>query len=416
VLIFYATAALHFPFTPDATYATARATHTMLVTGQTPLPFTPGIPWVMVSAAGHALRLDPILVVKVFSLLSSSLALLLVYLLAVEVADDRIFALCATLVICTQSWLLRWAASGGALGVIFVLVIAALFCLQRNDYLLAVVFIALTSLMAWQAAGMLVGVVVDVLVNSRDRRRGVMVAFASAMIFIAALLPWVLYATWSGLPIVTGIHHADPGLTGSAAAKATFAGAGLLALGLLLREPQAAERRHPLLQVTGMLLSVAWLAAVGLVWEGGFLLIALGVFIVLGFAGLARMLRRLSGDQPAYGPAILAAAALVLVAQLEFLTVTKPGMEKTIADNDDLISIAYWIRSGVPEGSRLAAERPGILSYTLGRDIPRLERTDRPEFLVSSAEEIDGYELAYTPKVTDQVPDGEGHFKIWRKK
>jgi hypothetical protein len=415
VLIFYATAALHFPYTPDGTFASVRETQTVLTTGKAPASATPGLPLVLLAAAGRALKLDPILVSKVFSLLSSSIALLLVYLLAVEVAGDRIFALCATVVITSQAWLLRWAASGSGMGLFFLLVITALFFLQRNEYLLAVVCIAAASLMSWYAAGLMVGVVADVLVNSRDRRRGIMVAFASTMVFLVMILPWVLYATWAGLPVVTGTRPLETGLGGSAAAMASLVGAGVLALGLLLREPGSATGRHPLLQLFGLLWSTGWSIAVGFVWDGGALSVALVVLVIFGFAGLARMLRRLSGDQPAYGPAILAAAGLLLVTQAEFLTVTRPAMERTVADNDDLTSIAYWIRSGVPEGATLAAERPGFLSYVLDREIGGPSRSERPEYLVSAADDLPGYEMVYRPAPELPPADDGKHFKIWRK-
>jgi hypothetical protein len=415
VLIFYATAALHFPYTPDGTYASVRETHTVLTTGTSPSSATPGLPLVLLAAAGRALKLDPILVSKVFSLLSSSIALLLVYLLAVEVAGDRVFALCATVVITGQGWLLRWAASGSGMGLFFLLVVTALFFLQRNEYLLAVVCVAAASLMSWYAAGLMVGVVTDVLVNSRDRRRGIMVAFASTMVFLVMILPWVLYATWAGLPVVTGTQPLETGLGESAAVMASLTGAGVLALGLLLREPGSVSGRHPLLQLSGLLWAAGWSLAVGYVWDGEALSVAVVVLVILGFAGLARMLRRLSGDQSAYGPAILAAAGLLLVTQAEFLTVTRPAMDRTIADNDDLTSIAYWIRSGVPEGATLAAERPGFLSYVLGREIPGPSRGERPEYMVSSADDLPGYEMVYRPAPELPSADEAKHFKIWRK-
>ncbi len=153
----------------------------------------------------------------------------------------------------------------------------------------------------------------------------------------------------------------------------------------------------------------------GLVWDGGALYLALVIVVILGFAGLARMLRRLSGDRPVYGPAILAAAGLLLVTQAEFLTVTRPMMERTVADNDDLTSIAYWIRSGVPEGASLAAERPGFLSYVLDREIGGPTRGERPEYLVSAADDLPGYEMVYRPAPELPPADDGKQFKIWRK-
>jgi hypothetical protein len=143
--------------------------------------------------------------------------------------------------------------------------------------------------------------------------------------------------------------------------------------------------------------------------------VALVVLVILGFAGLARLLRRLSGDRPSYGPAILAAAGLLLVTQAEFLTVTRPAMARTVADNDDLTSIAYWIRSGVPEGASLAAERPGFLSYVLGREIAGPSRGERPEYLVSAADDLPGYEMVYRPAPEEPSADDGKHFKIWRR-
>ena len=415
MLIFYATAALHFPYTPDGTYSSVRETQAVLATGKAPGASTPGLPLILLAAAGQALELDPILVSKVFSLVSASLALLLVYLLAVEVTENRIFALCATVVVTGQAWLLRWAASGSGMGFYILFVIAALFFQQRNDYLVAVVCVAVAATIAWHAAGLIVGILLDVLVNARDRRRGIMVSFASVLVFLAVVLPWVIYATWAGLPVLTGTQFAPPGLQGSAAVLATLAGAVLLALGVLFREPGSADGRHPVLDIAGILWMVCWSATVGLLRDGTTLYVALLVLLILGFSGLARVLRRLSGDQPAYGPAILAAAAFLLVTQMEFVRETKPAMEQTIADNEELVSIAYWIRSGVPEGATLAAERPGFLSYQLDREIGLPGEDERPEYLVSTADDMAGYAVAYSPAGETPVPDERKHFKIWRR-
>src|SRR3972149_1363830 len=95
VLIFYATALLHFGYTPDDTFIYLRFAKNIMHGGG--FAFNPGEPtygvtsplWTLLIAAGGLLNLDLSLVAKVLDLLAASFALVMFYLLAFEVIRER---------------------------------------------------------------------------------------------------------------------------------------------------------------------------------------------------------------------------------------------------------------------------------------------------------------------------------------
>ena len=158
ILIFYISASWNFSYTPDSTYlslrlarkrrrrrcARVRAGHVCA----TPNPLV-----VVFHRGRHTLKVDGLLVAKIFSLFFSCL---------VGVSDvpsggrsaPRPFSRLLFRIRCRDK---RLVAAGGPCrlraspGVDIVL--AALFFMLRNDYLLAALMIGLATLLFWQAAG-----------------------------------------------------------------------------------------------------------------------------------------------------------------------------------------------------------------------------------------------------------------------
>jgi hypothetical protein len=414
LLVFYVTAALHFDYTPDGTYAVARSAEQLCAGASWQNDEGPAVPWVLLSATGGLLGLKPILVAKVFSLLFCSMAILLAYLFAVELLDDRVMALLVALAVASQAWLIQCAASGSGVALTLALTMATVFFLLRNEYLLAVLCVGIATMITWQAGGLLIGLVVDSVVNSRDRWRGVTVGFAVLMVFIAMILPWILYASWAGLPVLTGLPPVDIPTVPSLAVWVTMLFAVIMGVLGYAADGAAGGARPAFLNHLGLLCVITWCLAAGLMGESDLWRLAVPCLLALVYFGLERYRRWRSGAAPSYGTALVFAAALLIAAQAEFLLQTKPTMRDTATETEDLISIAYWLRSGQP-AVRFSAERRGVVEYYVRRQAMAPGTGEQPDFVVSAAPELQGYEMVYAPPLQLEPGRSGKQYKVWRK-
>lgn len=414
LLVFYLTAALHFDYTPDGTYVVARFAEQLGTGTAWSGDGSPGIPWALLSATGRWLGLKPILVAKVFSLFFCSMGILLVYLLAVELLDDRVFALLVSLVVASQAWLIQCAASGSGVALTFALVMAAVVFLLRNEYLLSVLCVGVATMNSWPAAGLLIGLMVDAVVNSRSRRRGITIAFAVVMVFIAMILPWILYASWAGVPVLTGLPPIDPPTGPSMAGGLTILFAVIMGIVGYAADWTGGRGRPALLNHLGFLCLIAWCLGAGFAGESDLWRCAVPCLLAIVFFGLERYRRWRSGAATSFAAAIVVAAALLVSAQAEFLLVTRPAMRDRNAETEDLISIAYWIRSG-PPSVRFSAEERGVVEYYLQRPAIAPESGERPDLVISALPELRGFEMVYSPPLQLEAGRGGKQYKVWRR-
>ena len=132
---------------------------------------------------------------------------------------------------------------------------------------------------------------------------------------------------------------------------------------------------------------------------------------------MQKSLERRSG--PSYGPGriVLLSAVLLLAAQTEFLLRTTPEMDAVVRDNEDLVAIAYWLRSGDAGRLTVSATRPALLAYHLGRSVEGYAPGTSTAYVVTPAEDLPGYEIAFGPSQPDPSPgDDRRSFRVWRKK
>ncbi len=117
--LFYATAGLHFSYTPDDTYIYLQFARN--VGAGHGVGFNPGEPtygvtsplWMLIIALGRKLGLDPYFGAKALDLVFASFALIALYLVAFEIIRDVGVALCAAVAFSVNAWFLRWSGAGG---------------------------------------------------------------------------------------------------------------------------------------------------------------------------------------------------------------------------------------------------------------------------------------------------------------
>ena len=200
VLVFYLTASAHFGYTPDDTYIYLQFAKN-IVHGAG-FAFNAGEPtygitsplWLLIVAFGGWIGIDPYIAAKTLDLVIASAALLVFFDLSLRVLGDHVAGLCATLAFSMNVWFLRWAGTGMEASLSVILVLLTVRYILMNEYLLAMVIAGLLSLTRPEA-GLFAGLIlVDVVLNSRDRRRGWKMVGALSLIYLAVLLPWILYA------------------------------------------------------------------------------------------------------------------------------------------------------------------------------------------------------------------------------
>ena len=77
--------------------------------------------------------------------------MLATYLLAVEVFDDRILALCVALLVATGPWLMMASVAGDGITLALAVSLAGLFFHLRGDFLVGILMTALAGLILWPA-------------------------------------------------------------------------------------------------------------------------------------------------------------------------------------------------------------------------------------------------------------------------
>ncbi len=200
VLLFYATASLHFSYTPDDAYIYLQFAKNLV--GGNGISFNAGEPvygitsplWLFIVSLGGRMGVDLYVAAKAIDLVLASLALIVFYFLAYEVIRDIGVALCATVAFSVNAWFLRWAGSGMETSLSVLLVLATiLFCL-RNEYFPAIVFSALLTLVRPEAALISGLILLDVYINSTSRARALKMILSLAIVYTVLVAPWLIYA------------------------------------------------------------------------------------------------------------------------------------------------------------------------------------------------------------------------------
>ncbi|MEX1140471.1 MAG: hypothetical protein WEF53_14085 [Bacteroidota bacterium] len=200
VLAFYVTAVLHYSYTPDDTYIylqyarnIAEGNGFSFNIGE-PSYGVPGPLWALLIAAGAAGGLDPFVVAKTIDLFFAGLSVIIALRLSVEILKDPLYALVATAVVATDTWLLRWAGSGLETSLSVLLVLLTFFYVYRTEYALASLSAAFLTLVRPEGALLFVLVQADNVINTSNWRLAFRVTLKSTGVYAAVLAPWMVYA------------------------------------------------------------------------------------------------------------------------------------------------------------------------------------------------------------------------------
>jgi hypothetical protein len=418
IAIFYLTATLTYDYTPESTFEFLVDFNTVS-TGLHNDSLSPL--WALVVQAGSWLQLDLLLTVKIFSLFFACTAVLFGYLFANEVMGDRLIAFSCALVAAMQPWFLQAGPAGAVASLALSLLLAALFFQMRNEYVLASVLSGVLTLIAWPGVLLMGFIVIDLVLNSRDKRRGVRFGTGCVMVYCSVLLPWFLYAFVAGrqfIPVMVGFGEFEFRSLGDWSALA------LLVIGCvvaIVAPARGHEEEHSyVLRNATPLLSLAVLGVLTLLGNKDALYLAMPLLIVYCFDGVARLLHLLGRQHLRYLTTLTLTVVLLVQYQTAFHFNTRPFMEKSIDRSEQIISIAYWLGRHATADDAIASEQPAELRYYTGRYVHTMRESAEvtPTYVVSRESAGREYEVVYTPVIQQlRAPPVNDHsVAVWRKK
>jgi len=424
VLVFYMTASRSIAYAPESTYVHLWYAGDFLegdgLAGPEWTGFggTPSPLWVSFISGGGALGLDLLLTARIFSLFFSCVVLLLTFLVAVELLSSRIMALCATLVVAVDPWLLQIAPSGGAGAIGLVLSLAAVYFHLRGERVLPVIFSGLCTLVCWQAFMLFVLLLLHGILFSPPGRRYPRNVVGPLLVYSSVLLPWVAVGTLTG----AGLLPLSIGETATMPWPGLIAWILLLVLATagILSEGGSGEGVRGFLVAHGVtVVWMLWLLVLGFGHSRELLLFAYPVVVVFGFLGLRRLMRGLYAGEVPHFPLFVATALFMLANQTGYHLYVKPGMSRSVSTVNALAAIAGWMRTETSRETSVRSEEPWTLSYLSHRRVEPIEggSAGPVELVVISEKEVGGFTEVYRPalELLRGGKGGEGRYAVWRR-
>ncbi len=410
--IFYLTASLGFSYTSDSTFQ-------LLGAARDATSVSEGFPsplWQFLLMIGGSLGVDQLLASKVLSLVFSSAAILVAYLVATEVLGDRLMAFCVSLVFGMEGWMLQLAPSGSALAMAILLLLTGMFFILRNEYVAAPFIFGLCTLVFWQAVVLLVPLWMDIWINSVNKRRAVKVVLSACIVYCSSLLPLVLYSWSSGsrvLPTMLRVVELPQMSVIAAVILGLLTLLGVAGLGLVMK---SSEKGLEVLRTNGGVVAFTiTVILVSFVYHSQVWLGALPLIIVYAYAGFAVILKRIGRQRLLYSLLFVITGLLVVHLQIEYQRTNKPSMAAAVEKNAELRILAEWLRTNSSNVSSVCAEQPGIVGYYAERPVDPLSDNEEAAcaLIVTSRREVAGYDLAFRPV----APPNDGrHYAVWREK
>lgn len=423
VLIFYVTAGMHFLYTPDDTYIFLQFAKN-IVHGSG-FAFNAGEPtygvtsplWLLLVSVGGWLGIDVYMAAKILDLVLASLALLVLYVVAVEIIRDHFAALCVTLVLSVNIWFLRWAGTGMETSFSVLLILLTLRYCLKNEYFLAIVLVALLTLVRPEAWLLVVLIFVDVYINSVDKRRGRNMVLALTAIYGALLLPWFVYALMTFRTVIPNtvlaksairFHLDDLAWTFTDIVKTLAVSDGvtigvlLVGLSVLVRKRtvliamnsffQAEEQTKPVSNLEYLrlhFLPLAWIFALPAMYiatnsniVSRYLLLIVPLIILYAFALLWRVLVLWGKQHMRSTVAVVLTAVIIAQNQFVYYRYVKPSIEAFAQGMEDcFIPIGRWLHENTPEGTVVFVPDIGAIGYYSDRKICDVMGLVSPQFL-----------------------------------
>ncbi len=415
VLLFYWTAVAHFSYTPDDTYIYLQFARNVLHgngmsfnAGEPTYGFTSPL-WLLLISLGGSLGVNVYVAAKALDLLIASASLILFYLAAFEMIRDVAVTLLATLSFSLNIWLIRWAGSGMETSLsVFLLLAVLLFCL-RNNYLLSATINALLTLVRPEASLLFPLLLVDIYMNSVDKRRAVKSIVIMIVTFLGVLIPWCMYAYHTFGTFVPNTFRAKSALNvGSAGVaheiwdslKILLASDGvmlfvLVTCGIILlrvvrtTEASGQDTQNRFFLFRQSIVGISWLIVLPSVYGilhiqvvSRYLMLVVPVIGMFAFSYLFQTLSRTKFQRYSYGLVVVLTGLSLLQSQTAYHMVVKPGVEAFAQGMEStLVSIGGWLKNNSDPGDVVMAWDIGAVGYYSERKICDAAGLVNPEMI-----------------------------------
>lgn len=386
IAVFYATAAMHFDYTPDDTYIYLQyAKHVAAgdgfsFNGNEPSYGVTGPLWVLLIASGVLVGLDPYVVAKTLDLIFASFSILVFYILAFAVIREKLYALVATWIFSFDAWFIRWASSGMETSFAVLLTLLSLLYAYKKEYIKATVVTGALTLVRPEGILLLPVVLLDLAVNGSERQSKKRLMRTSLAVFGGLMLAWFLFAALhfgtilpnilraksaQGVQLATILDVAQSTLKILGATQGVSILLLLIGLTLLVR-----LRGWSILKIDGILLLWALLLplaylALNVQVVSRYLLPVVPV-VVLYAIWCIRQLEVVSVLSQRKSLLVLVAAAGLALAQNQYVhhSAVAPHVKNfTLGMNECIKPIAYWLRSNAPSDATVLAPDVGLVGY-----------------------------------------------------
>ncbi|MBI3112400.1 MAG: hypothetical protein HYZ01_12605 [Ignavibacteriales bacterium] len=390
LIVFYATTALHFEYTPDDTYIYLQYARNLAAgdgfsfNDATPSYGLTGPLWAVVIAVGTGLGLDPYVVAKTLDLLFASFTILVVYILAFVILQDKLFALMVAWMLSFDAWFLRWASSGMETSLAVLLSVLVVWYAYRKEYGIAAFVTGVLTLVRPEGALMMMAVAGDILLHGARGAERTLRIVRSMGVFGVVVGVWLVVA-WVHFGSIIPLTLQAKSTTGFDLATTLFVGLSTINI---LGATQG-------IVILTLISGIAWIVKVrgwSILREDGFPLIwtiALPAFyllfnvqvvsryllpvvpfLILYAVWSIKKLEVLSmlSPQKAVGVVILLAGVSLAQNQYVYQSRVVPHMRNfTMGMEECLRPIAYWLRTNSAEDATVLTPDVGLLGYVSGR-------------------------------------------------
>ena len=392
VTVFFVTANLHFSYTPDDTYIYLQYAKN-IVRGEG-FSFNTGSPsygvtgplWVLLITGGTALGLDPYIVAKTLDVVFASLAVLAAYALGFAVIRDRIYALVAAWVLSFDSWFLRWASSGMETSFAVFLALVAAWYAYRKEYIVASFVAGLLTLVRPEGALLFLAILLDSLLNIRDRTATLRALVGSLVMFGVIISVWLLFAYVQFGTIIPSTLQAKSTTQTSLAVlwfttlsclKILGATQGITLLFMVLGVTVTMRKYGwKIIRAEGFLILWILLLPIGYILlnvqvVSRYLVLTLPFIAIYGMWGIKRLeVASVLSARQALLTLVIVAGLLLTQNQYVYRSRVVPHMENfTMGMTECLKPIAYWLRTHADTDAMVLTPDVGMLGYVSDRRV-----------------------------------------------
>jgi len=209
----------HFDYTPDDTYIYLQFAKNVI--SGNGVSFNRGEPtygitsplWLFIISLSGMLDTDLYFSAKYIDIFFACFYLFIFLLLANDLINDVVVALCSVIAFSLNVWLMRWSGTGMETSLaLFLLLLTMRYLFQKKYYLLSV-FAGLLTLVRPEACVIIFLIVMNILIIEKSKYIKLKQLLLILLVYLIILIPWYVYAYFSFGTIVPNTALAKAGLS-----------------------------------------------------------------------------------------------------------------------------------------------------------------------------------------------------------